>query len=91
MKEPAKRNAIIAGTPATALRRNLSRAGLVSLARAALDGLVHPKPRETLAEEVAEPRSKKARDSSGRRSAMDAGITGGVSLLGGSGGRSRRR
>lgn len=91
MKEPVKRDGIIAGAPGTALRRNSSRAGLVSLMHAAVDGLVHSRPRETPAKEVAEPRSKKARDSDEYRSAMNAGITGGISLLGGSGGRSRRR
>lgn len=84
MKEPAKRAGIIGGAPDMVLRRNPSRAGLVSRISETLGGLIHPKPNETSAEEVAESQPKKIRNSGAYRSAMNAGITGGISLLDGS-------
>lgn len=90
MKEPAKRT-VIAGAPDTALRRNPSRTGLVSLIRATLGGLIRPKPQETSVEEAAENQAEKGQDSGAYRSAMNAGITGGISLFDRSGDQRERR
>lgn len=81
MKEPAKHAGFTGSAPDTLLRRTQPRAGLVSRICETLGGLIHPKPCEALAKEVAESQPRNGRDSGAYRSAMNAGITGGISLL----------
>lgn len=90
MKEPVRQVGIVGDFPGTAGRN--PKTGLISLIGAAARRLAGREPHDTVPERVAQAEEGRGRDPGVARSSLDAGLTGGMSLLIGTrSGQKRRR